>query len=240
MQKLSEQFSFFYKHYEHDYNALIADYKNPQLNVAVYGATGLIYNKLNLKNIRGSHFIRDPRDLIISAYFYHQGCNEKWCIDIIPQQGWIYQHPLFNTFLIKNPLYPEKISYQEYINSISFEEGMTLSMFRMSPFIKNMLNWNYNNPDILELRYEEIIGNEAEKFETIFNHYGFNQKVVAKGKEIAENLSLSQRKKQSDQHIRSGQTSQWKKIFTPELHRRFNLIFPEVLSGIGYEKVEWI
>jgi len=29
--------------------------------------------------IKGSHFIRDPRDLVISAAHYHKICREKWC-----------------------------------------------------------------------------------------------------------------------------------------------------------------
>ncbi len=32
-------------------------------------------NKLG--DFRMTRFIRDPRDLIISGYFYHQNCNEK-------------------------------------------------------------------------------------------------------------------------------------------------------------------
>ena len=33
----------------------------------------------NLPAYVGSHMIRDPRDITISAYFYHLWCHEEWC-----------------------------------------------------------------------------------------------------------------------------------------------------------------
>jgi len=74
----------------------------------------------------------------------------------------------------------------------------------------------------------------------MFSHYGFNDKIVEEGKLIVEEFSLSNRKKKQDKHIRNGSVNQWVSYFTPEIKKRFNLLFPDLLVKTGYEKEEWI
>ncbi|WP_026798438.1 hypothetical protein [Planktothrix prolifica] len=112
----------------------------------------------NLPPYIGSHIIRDPRDVIISGYFYHLWCHEKWC------------HT--------KKLEYDNRSYQELLNSVSQDEGITLEMKRVKGMIKNMLAWNYSNPNIIEIRLEELAVNEKAVFEKVFQKYGFNQEQI--------------------------------------------------------------
>lgn len=239
MQQLSAKFDFFYKHYEHDHELLQADYYHPQSEINVYGASSNTINKLNINNIRGSHFIRNPLDLLVSAYFYHKKCEEEWCVTIRPNHKWITSQPQFYTLMKKSDVFPGKLSYQEYLNSLSFEDGFTLEMYRSRPLLRSMLNWDFNNPNIIEFRYENIIGHEVEVFEQIFKHYGFSDEIIEVGKRIADRFSLKERSGGDDKHIRSGKLSQWKEHFTPELIKRFKLLFPGLLEKTGYLPEDW-
>lgn len=239
MQHLSAKFDFFYKHYEHDHDQLQKDFNNPLSKINVYGASSNVIGNLNIDNIRGSHFIRNPLDLLVSAYFYHKKCEEEWCVTVRPNHNWISNQPHFGEFIKPSDVYPEKISYQEYLNSLSFEEGFTLEMYRSRPLLLSMGIWDFNNPNIIELRYENIIGNEVDVFEQIFKHYGFDPEMIVVGKRIADRFSLKQRIGGEDKHIRSGKLSQWKEHFTPELKKRFDLLFPDLLEKTGYKTTDW-
>ena len=61
---------------------------------------------------RGSHFIRDPRDLIISGYYYHLRAAEAWCI--APDFPWKHYvtRPFFEQVEPDPTKHPQNISYQ--------------------------------------------------------------------------------------------------------------------------------
>src|SRR4030043_1479928 len=58
----------------------------------------------------GTHMIRDPRDRIISAYFYHLWCNEEWIREKAEETG---------------------KSLQELLNSLSKEDGLISEIWRL-------------------------------------------------------------------------------------------------------------
>ena len=99
----------------------------------------------------GSHMVHDPRDIIISAYFYHLWTKEEW--------AHISRQSLDN------------LTYQQYLNSLSQEEGILAEMKGKSKeVIDEMSRWDYNNPNFIEFKYEDIIDNEREIFYKIFDH----------------------------------------------------------------------
>lgn len=72
---------------------------------------------------RGSRFIRDPRDLILSGFYYHLQCKEAWCIT--PAFNWstITAEPGFALWIESNPSrHPRNISYQEYQRQLEPEK----------------------------------------------------------------------------------------------------------------------
>ena len=72
---------------------------------------------------------------------------------------------------------------------------MILEMvFRRDAF-EQMGRWNYHNPAVLELRYEQIIGNEAECFRQLFEHYRFHPRVRERGVEAGESAQAGEPKK---------------------------------------------
>jgi len=105
---------------------------------------------------RGFHVIRDPRDCIISAYYSHRNTHST--------SGW-----------------PELIEHRNNLLNLNVEEGIIAEIafsnklvtggYPLEPFA-SMQKWNYNLPNILELRYEDMINNYVVFFRSIFQFLG--------------------------------------------------------------------
>lgn len=170
---------------------------------------------------RGSHLIRDPRDVVISGYFYHLWSTENW----LHEKAGAYNG----------------LSYQQHLKSLSKEDGITAELKRFSGHdLPHYVDWNYNNPNILELRYENIIDNQAATFEKLFTHYGFSNEAIETSTAIADshsfrNLSgrsIGQEKKGT--HLRSGTSGQWRQHFTSYHHDLCDDLLGNALDKLGY------
>jgi hypothetical protein len=171
---------------------------------------------------RGTHIIRDPRDLIVSAYFYHLKTDEDWCRLPNPATG-----------------LPQGVSYQQHLAGLDREAGLLYEMCNVSGgVIEAMGRWDYADPRFLELRYEEVLGNEKEQFERVFSWYGLDDKFKARALKIAGKFALdrSSRKKSIRKHIRSGsRIGQWEDFFTPRLNEEFQRRYGQILVRLGYQ-----
>ncbi|WP_103028895.1 sulfotransferase domain-containing protein [Salinibacter altiplanensis] len=176
-----------------------------------------------LSPYRGSHMIRDPRDMVVSGYHYHLWTEEEWA------------HRPRETYDGK--------SFREALNSVGKKQGMMLEMERFcEEDLQDMLRWNYDDPAFLELTYEEVIADEASHFEALFEHYGFHDEAVEVGLEAARYYSfqnLSGRdfgEVEEESHLRSGRTSQWEAHFDDELKARFKEMAGDAVVRLGYEE----
>lgn len=168
-----------------------------------------------LPRFRGSHMIRDPRDVVVSAYFYHLRTTEPWALE--PQEAY------------------GGLSYQDYLRGFDKHEGLLAEIRRSgATSIADMTRWNYADPRFLELRYEEMLGDEAGGFRRLFEFYGFAPKAVEACVEIALGFSLD-RTRQTTSHIRSGQPGEWRKHFEPEHHAAFKAATGDAALRLGYE-----
>lgn len=170
----------------------------------------------------GSHIIRDPRDVVISGHFFHLWTKEEWAH--IPQKGL------------------EDLTYQQYLNSLSQEEGIIVEMKRFASYdLNHMLEWNYNNPNFIEIRYEDIIKNEEQIFYDIFKHYGFSETAAKISVDITKKHSFEKKTKrkigevQKKSHLRSGKLGQWKEIFSGQHKEYCKELFGDALIKMGYE-----
>lgn len=166
----------------------------------------------------GSHMIRDPRDVIVSGYFYHKRTSEHWANIRLPH------------------LNGDK--YRERIASLSTEEGILFEMDHIgAKTIAEMFNWNYRNPHIIELKYEDVITRPEIYYKTIFRHYGFNDAMMATALRVADEVHLKPNatSDKGNSHVRSGKTGQWREYFTHKHKTHFKEKFPGVLETLGYE-----
>ncbi|NJO76387.1 MAG: sulfotransferase domain-containing protein [Leptolyngbyaceae cyanobacterium RM1_406_9] len=98
-----------------------------------------------LEPFKGFHVIRDPRDIVVSAYFSHLRTH--------PIKGW-----------------SELVEFRDRLHSVSKNEGLILEMdFRRKSF-DDMYNWNYSSKYIKELKMEDLIQNPRKEFVDIFKY----------------------------------------------------------------------
>ncbi|WP_207060993.1 sulfotransferase domain-containing protein [Motiliproteus sp. SC1-56] len=174
-----------------------------------------------LPSHRGSHLIRDPRDMIVSGYYFHLWTKEDWAHLPVPELGFI--------------------SYQKYLNSLPKEEGIAAEIRRTAKNIKDMARWNYQDPNFYEIKYEELINDEQTIFEKLFRHYGFTDEAVEVGLEQARKFSFKNVAKReigsndSKSHLRSGKPGQWRDEFSGDHIRLFEELTGDALKVMGYQ-----
>ncbi len=189
-------------------------------------------------NHRGMHVIRDPRDTVVSGYFSHKNSH--------PTIGW-----------------PELVPHRERLQQMSFESGMIEEIDFSARLPTNgrnlnsfeaLASWNYRDPDILELKFEDLTTAPALHFERFFSFAG----VLSEGAEtgpgqidratlraILEQLDfqkLSSGRKPGEEnvssHYRKGQAGDWKDHFTPKVKDAFKRKHGPLLVQLGYESDE--
>ena len=93
----------------------------------------------------GFHVIRDPRDILVSAYFSH-----------------LKTHPTDN--------WPELESHRTRLANLSKEEGLFAEMDFSARQFEDMYNWDYEQPNVLEYKLEELSPAPYAGFTTIMRH----------------------------------------------------------------------
>jgi len=109
-----------------------------------------------LPPFRGFHVIRDPRDVCISAYFSHLNSHST--------DGWpeLEEH---RKTLQKCSLHDGIIHDMDFTASLPLR-GKNLNYFT------ELKNWNYSQPNIIEIKFEDLVSRPYEVFPDIFRFIG--------------------------------------------------------------------
>lgn len=144
------------------------------------------------------HVIRDPRDVLISGARYHETTSGK-----------------FEKFLYNPRDELDGKSYQQHLRSLpSVEEKLAFEMGgKHLDTLKQMLDWDYDNPRSFEARYEDLIADtDGALFGKVLTFLGFSQDEVETGVRIFKENSLFGTRAEAIRqagHVASGRPAQW-------------------------------
>ncbi|HAS82961.1 MAG TPA: hypothetical protein DCS43_09900 [Verrucomicrobia bacterium] len=203
---------------------------------------------------RGFHVIRDPRDLLISGYFWHTSENS---ID-------------------KNPANEWNVERRQRLQGMPNKEmGLLQELEFSSCYLAAMAAWNYQQRNILEMRYEEMAGNPRIFFTSAFSFCGlplvkqsrasmqrillnqltlriFGRPVLRVHQlperileHILESRAFSQQTNgrpcgtEAPEHkYRKGSPGDWRNHFTPRITGAFKERYGHILEQLDYEENE--
>ena len=172
-------------------------------------------DRTSLRDFRGSHMVRDPRDVVISGYFHHRRTSETWVLQPREEYG--------------------GRSYQQHLNGLDREAGILAEVERSaSTVVRDMLSWRYETEGFLEIRYEDLLLDEEAGFRRLFSHYGFSLQSVECCVATARRFSLGRVKGRST-HIRSGQPGDWRAHFSDDHKAAFKRLTDDAAVILGYE-----
>lgn len=182
-----------------------------------------------LGDFRGFHVIRDPRDLIISAYFSHKQTHHT--------ENW-----------------PELEAHRKSLNQVSMEEGLFLEI----DFCKILLiggtevgllssiqQWNYAQDNILEIKFEKITQEPLTVFTEIFNFLGLlpdetGHEFLRQSLDRLNFRRLSggrlQGTEDTTSHYRKGSSGDWRQHFTRGHLDYFEAEYGNLVERLGYER----
>lgn len=182
---------------------------------------------------RGTLTLRDPRDLAISGYYYHLRTNENWVNDTNFNWSRILNDKIGAKFFGDRENSWNGKSYSTVLKSLKKADGLMLEIIRIAPLIRSIGQFDYNNPNILIVKFEDIIGREIEAFEEIFDHYGLHSRYKSHAMYAVDKLSASKNRGKST-HIRSTTTGEWRSEFEEQHHTAFKQNFGLQLKLAGY------
>lgn len=176
---------------------------------------------------RITRFVRDPRDLIVSGYFYHLKGAEPW---------FRMENPTEKYWAAINGKVPagmaENTSYSQYLQSLTLEDGLLAEIEFRKYQLESLRDWPENSK-IKLFKYEDIIGNEVDTFKQLFDFMELSATEKKVGSFLAKRYALGN--KQADKnHIRNASSGQWREYFTEEVSEIFNNQYQDVLEQYGY------
>ena len=199
------------------YRAGMAKPVAPDADVVVYANTRE-YDRADLgdRPFRGSHLIRDPRDLVVSGYEYHLITDEAWAK--VPRDAY------------------GGLSYQDHLRSLDEQAGLMAEIDWFLPSIgAEMLQWDYTQPEFMELRYEEVLADEHGAFDRLFRWYGFDDRAVSLGHDVVERRSRRNGGARASHPIRAADAGEWRSRLTPAHVEHFKAASGDLLIRLGYE-----
>jgi hypothetical protein len=129
------------------------DFADLRALVGCFRPDVLVYSNAEIRQVktlgrlRGFHVVRDPRDLIVSAYYSH-----------------LHSHSL--------ETWPGLAEHRRRLQATDKSAGLLLEMDFSRRVLLDMGDWDYAQPDVLELRMEDLIASPAVHVSRIVEHLG--------------------------------------------------------------------
>jgi hypothetical protein len=181
------------------------------------------YTNADYDAVRGAdvlcvHVVRDPRDLLVSAYYAHAFSH--------PTSGW-----------------SELESFRRILSSCSTGEGMLLELDFCDNVFADMRSWPRDAPGTITLRFEDLIEAPLAGFRAMLGHWGLASSTPRATLERVvehhsfERLSGGRRPGTVDplDHYRKGVAGDWRQALGAAQRWAFLRRNGDLLEQYGYE-----
>lgn len=215
--------------YTHFFHRLDEFYRRCQ-DFSIMSISGHAIDLDRFDDVQVTRFIRDPRDLLVSGYFYHKRAAESWCDLVSPEDS---------DWQVVNARVPDDLpagqSLAQYLNQVPQEQGLVAELDFREKHFDSMRHWPRQDSRVRLFRYEDLVGNEAACYDEMFRFYRFGALTRCVGRYYARRYRASRRQAMSG-HIRNASSGQWRQHFTPHLQRLFNERYGDLLERLGYSE----
>lgn len=214
----------------HHFNSDLAAFDSERSRYRVVSVNNHALRLDELGECRITRFVRDPRDLIVSGYFYHRRAAEPWCRITDPgDEDWT----------IVNGTVPSGLhageSYAAFLQRVDQQEGLLAEIAFRARHFASMRRWSASDARVRVWRYEEILGNEQEVMAAVAEHYGLPRLLRSRVRRKAGELDAKRAAAIQDSHVRNPQAGQWRTVFTPRVEEAFMQQWGELLPLLGYK-----
>ncbi|NCD40636.1 MAG: hypothetical protein EOL88_00940 [Bacteroidia bacterium] len=235
---LAQKISGFHEHYNEDIISFMNNIEQPkEFSFVHLGLDHVVMDFSLMPTYKGTHIVRDPRDLLVSGYRYHLWSTEKWLNKVLGDWFLKERLRLQDLGLLE---YGRGKSFKEILSSVDKETGLIIELNWRQKQFDQMASWDYSNPNILEIRYENVFGKELEVFERIFNFLGLEKIHMSSALEIVDSRSFyslqKQRKTGPQKHASVGVSEQWQSFLPNKVIDHFNESNSKLLDILGYNK----
>jgi hypothetical protein len=171
---------------------------------------------------RAFHLIRDPRDLLVSGYFWHRSSASRPTHDRSP---W-------------NQARRERLRAAPDVAA-----GLLLDMDLSCCYFEALAEWDFARSDVLECRYEDMILDPLAFFARALRFVGLEGVEQAVLAQQVEQHGFRQAaggrapgEERLDHKYRMGIAGDWRRHFTPAVTEGFKRRYGDLLIRLGYER----
>lgn len=213
-----------FQHFYHRRDAFYGNYHRHRLS----SLSGQSLNLDKFEDLRVVRVIRDPRDLLISGYFYHLQAAEHWCnLKGSTALDWTIVNGQVPESL------PAEMTFSEYLHSVSKEEGLLAEIDFRRHHYDSLLSWPEDDPRIKLFKYDDILGREVEAFQEMFEFLNLSWSATKAARHYAARYRAG-KKSANTSHIRNPNSGQWRKHFTPAVTEKFEALYTPLLERYHY------
>jgi hypothetical protein len=196
---------------------------------------------------RAIRLIRDPRDIWVSGYLYHQRCDEEWCrnTNLVPASPVTW--PQVDYSVVHWPeawkrRYLDRLegkSYQQNLLDRSVQDGLDFELAGYTGCtLATMREWKLNKADALDVKLEDVMADFDAAMLRIFAHFDFNAEQRQAALEVArsedvhrmDDAAMAERPQ-----IHSRTISKWRDVLSATQVARFEACYGDLIHKLGYE-----
>jgi hypothetical protein len=203
--------------------------------------------EFNLSTIphKGVRLIRDPRDVWLSGYLYHQHCNERWCTNecfdltppIVPPRIPYSQHYRSEEWKRAYLVGLNGLSYQRNLLSKDRDSGLDFEMNRYTDWtIEAMLAWK-PDPDTIDVKIEDFMADFDGTLTLMLRHFGIREVDIpaALTALASEDIArMNDAEIAANPNIYSRSISKWRTMLTPKQIQHFEARYAAAIGRLGY------